>query len=93
MNVAPMHQFPCPHCGLRDETEFRFGAEAGKRRPEPVAEVTAEAWAEYLYISNAPMGMAREVWVHLTCGEFFLMDRDTQTHAVTTALALRNLPP
>ncbi|MBU3738645.1 MAG: sarcosine oxidase subunit delta [Rhodoferax sp.] len=88
-----MHQFACPYCGLRDETEFRFGAEAGNRRPEPASAVSAQAWADYLYTRAAPRGPAQEVWVHLTCGEFFVMDRDTQTHAVTATRGLRDSLP
>ena len=84
-----MQLFPCPFCGPRDETEFAFGAEAGNTRPEPAAEVPAEAWAEYLYFEKNPKGAAREIWLHTTCGEFFLMERDTLTHAVAGSSDLR----
>lgn len=83
-----MQIFTCPFCGPRDETEFHFGAEAGKARPEPAPEVSDAAWAEYLYMNDAPRGPAREVWVHLTCGEFFVMERDTVTRAVLSVSAL-----
>lgn len=84
-----MQLFPCPFCGPRDETEFHFGGEAGKHRPEPAADVSAEKWAEYLHFEANPKGPSREIWVHLTCGEFFLMGRDTLTHEVTGSTALR----
>ena len=84
-----MQLFPCPFCGLRDETEFSFAAEAGKMRPEPAAEVPAEAWAEYLYLGDNPRGPTREIWLHATCGEFFLMERDTVSHVVAGARDLR----
>ena len=83
-----MQRFPCPFCGLRDETEFQFAAEAGKRRPEPAPEVSDLEWADYLYMNEAPRGPAQEVWVHLTCGEFFLMTRDTVTREVIGVRAL-----
>ena len=83
-----MQLFPCPFCGLRDETEFRFGADAGNARPEPAAETGAEAWSAYLHEAANPKGHAREVWVHLTCGEFFVMERDTVTHEVFGTEAL-----
>ncbi len=35
-----------------------------------------------------PKGATREIWVHLTCGEFFEMARDTVTHVVTQSSAL-----
>lgn len=83
-----MQLFPCPFCGPRDETEFRFGGDAGNRRPEPAPDVGAEAWSAYLHEAANPKGRSREVWVHLTCGEFFVMERDTVTHEVFGAEAL-----
>lgn len=83
-----MQRFPCPFCGPRDETEFHFAAEAGKHRPEPAPAVSDVNWADYLYGQDAPKGGAREVWVHLTCGEFFVMTRDTMSRAVLSSDAL-----
>jgi sarcosine oxidase subunit delta len=82
-----MQLFPCPFCGARPETEFQFAAEAGKARPE--GDVSDEAWADYLYAERNPKGAAREIWVHLTCGEYFGMERDTLSHAVAGAFSLR----
>lgn len=84
-----MQLFSCPFCGQRDETEFHFAAEAGKTRPEPAAEVSAESWSDYLYGKSNPKGRAREIWQHVACGEFFLMERDTLTHEVAGSRALR----
>ena len=84
-----MQIFSCPFCGPRDETEFLFGAEAGKTRPEPAAGVSAQGWAEYLHFGDNPKGLSREIWLHLTCGEFFVMERDTASHAVTASHSLR----
>ena len=84
-----MQLFSCPFCGPRDETEFHFGGEAGKVRPEPAADVDAAGWSNYLYVNANPKGPAREIWVHLTCGEFFAMERDTVTHAVIGSKSLR----
>lgn len=84
-----MQLFPCPFCGPREETEFVFATEAGKARPEPAGEVAAQAWADYLYVGENRKGPAREVWLHVTCGEFFLMERDTVSHAVSASRALR----
>ena len=77
-----MQLFQCPFCGARDETEFTFATEAGKTRPEPAAEVSAEAWARYLHFDRNVRGGTREVWLHQTCGEFFVMERDTVSHVV-----------
>jgi sarcosine oxidase subunit delta len=77
-----MQLFSCPFCGLRDETEFTFATEAGKVRPEPAAEVSADAWARYLHFDANLKGATREVWLHQPCGEFFVMERDTVSHVV-----------
>ena len=84
-----MQIFTCPFCGPRDETEFHYGAEAGKVRPEPAGEVSAESWSEYLYMKKNPKGLTREIWVHVTCGEFFAMERDTVSHEVIASHSLR----
>ncbi len=84
-----MQLFQCPFCGPRAETEFTFGAEAGKVRPEPAADVSDERWAAYLHANTNPKGWTREIWLHQTCGEFFAMERDTVTHAVVRSEALR----
>ena len=83
-----MQVFTCPFCGPRDETEFHFAAEAGKRRPEPAQQTSDADWADYLYFNDVPRGPAREVWVHVTCGEFFLMTRDTVTRQVSDVAPL-----
>ncbi|PZO81771.1 MAG: sarcosine oxidase subunit delta [Mesorhizobium amorphae] len=84
-----MQIFPCPFCGPRDETEFTFGGEAGKVRPEPAADVSAETWSAFLHRHPNPRGASREIWVHNTCGEFFLLERDTVSHAVFASHSLR----
>jgi len=82
-----MQIFTCPFCGPRAENEFHYGGEAGNLRPEG-AQVPAERWSSYLYIRANPKGMTREVWLHLTCGEFFVMERDTVNHKVFRSTAL-----
>ncbi len=93
-------QFPCPFCGLRDETEFHYVGEP-KARPEPAAEVGDAEWSGYLFFNANPKGEAREVWLHLTCMEMFVMTRDTLDNAVIvdraagapSSGASRHLPP
>jgi sarcosine oxidase, subunit delta len=76
----------CPFCGVRDETEFFFAAEAGKARPEPALKADAESWAAYLYVQANPKGIVDEVWLHRGCGLYFRLTRDTVTNQqVTTA--------
>jgi sarcosine oxidase subunit delta len=82
-----MQIFTCPFCGPRGEVEFHFGGDAGNHRPEG-DDAPAEAWSAYLYARNNPKGASREIWMHLTCGEVFVMERDTVTHAVARSVAL-----
>ena len=76
-----MQLFPCPFCGPREESEFHYGGEAGNLRPDG-SDVTAERWAGYLHMRDNPKGAVREIWVHLTCGEFFAMSRNSGNHQV-----------
>lgn len=82
-----MQLFPCPFCGPREESEFHFGGEAGNLRPDG-GDVTAERWAGYLHMRDNPKGPTREIWMHLTCGEFFAMSRDSVDHKVSGSSVL-----
>ncbi|MEZ5783827.1 MAG: sarcosine oxidase subunit delta [Rhizobiaceae bacterium] len=85
-----MQLFPCPFCGLREESEFHYGAEAGNVRPD-AGFVSADQWSDYLHMRDNPKGATREIWVHLTCGEFFMMERDTVTHRVMGSTGLEDV--
>ncbi len=84
-----MQRFPCPFCGMRDESEFTFAGEFGKVRPDTTQDVSVGAWQAYLYAYANPKGRAREIWVHAPCQEYFVMERDTVTMAVLSAAPLR----
>jgi sarcosine oxidase subunit delta len=83
-----MQLFPCPFCGPRDETEFRYLGEADKIRPDGAAAPAAD-WARYLYFERSAKGRVAEIWSHATCGEAFRLERDTVTHAVYASCSLR----
>ena len=84
-----MQLFPCPFCGLRPETEFHFQGEQGKLRPDTTGKVSAADWATYLHTQRNEKGVVREVWMHTTCAELFVMERDSVTMAVVHSLSLR----
>ena len=88
-----MQRFPCPFCGPRDEREFRYVADAGKRRPDTSAPVSDAVWSEYLHAQKNLRGEATEIWVHLTCQEAFQMTRNTVTMDVLSSAALRKDRP
>jgi len=76
-----MLRLKCPYCGLRDETEFRYGGEArGTSRPT-MAEPTL--WARYLYWHHNPAGVHLERWLHVSgCRRWLVVRRDTRTNAI-----------
>lgn len=84
-----MQRFPCPFCGLRDEREFHFAGEAGKVRPDTTQDVSDHEWSDYLYAQTNAAGAVREIWVHLPCQEYFIMDRNSVTMEVTGHTQLR----
>ncbi|MEX0281849.1 MAG: sarcosine oxidase subunit delta [Arenibacterium sp.] len=86
-----MQLFPCPFCGLRNETEFHFAGELGKVRPDTTGDVSDAVWARYLYTQRNEKGTVREVWMHLTCSELFVLERDSVTMEVLASNALREV--
>jgi sarcosine oxidase, subunit delta len=76
-----MLNIPCPHCGLRDETEFSYGGPAHLARPE--LNCTDRDWTRYLYHRQNAKGPYRERWLHsFGCGRWFHVLRDTTTHEI-----------
>ena len=76
-----MQLYGCPWCGPRPDAEFRYGGDAGKRRPERGA--SDAEWADYLYFRHNTKGRARELWFHHAgCRRWVELDRDTATHTV-----------
>ncbi|MFG1964442.1 sarcosine oxidase subunit delta [Nonomuraea sp. NPDC049028] len=71
----------CPHCGPRDENEFRYGGQAGIAYPETPATVTDAEWAEYVFRRDNPKGWFDERWFHVHgCRTWFTLRRHTVTH-------------
>ena len=76
-----MLRIPCPWCGTRDESEFRFGGESHVERPG--LEVTDAEWADYLFNRENPKGLHYERWCHsYGCSQWFNVVRDTVTHEI-----------
>jgi sarcosine oxidase subunit delta len=84
---------PCPWCGERDETEFRYGGEAHISRADPAA-ADDKAWADYLYMRNNPKGLFAERWVHQAgCRRWFNLLRDTISHRIVAVYKIGEPPP
>jgi sarcosine oxidase, subunit delta len=81
----------CPHCGPRDETEFRFGGEAG--RPRPTSSLSRD-WAHYLFWRGSPAAARKELWLHVSgCRRWLEVVRDTGTNVISSANDAARITP
>ncbi|WP_095204427.1 sarcosine oxidase subunit delta [Mesorhizobium carmichaelinearum] len=77
-----MLRIPCPVCGLRDETEFSYGADATVRLPD-MNEADPKVWHDYVFIRDNPRGPHKEYWHHVSgCRQWIVVHRDTLTHEI-----------
>ena len=77
-----MLRIPCPLCGERDYTEFRYGGDAAKRRPRE-GTLDLKAWHDYVFLFDNPKGSHREFWQHVVgCRQWLVVERDTATNRV-----------
>ena len=75
-----MLRINCPHCGPRDETEFRYGGPAGVARPSGPERAV---WVRYLYWRRNPAGEHDELWLHVSgCRRWLAVRRDTRTNVI-----------
>lgn len=76
-----MIRIVCPHCGLRDQTEFLYGGDATVSRPADDAPL--DAWNDYVYTRENPRGLHIELWQHTAgCREWIKVLRDVTTHEI-----------
>jgi heterotetrameric sarcosine oxidase delta subunit len=74
---------PCPHCGLRDLTEFTYSGDASVTRPPAPEDVDDAAWIEYLYMRTNNKGPHEELWQHTHgCRQLVRVCRDVTNHEV-----------
>jgi sarcosine oxidase subunit delta len=70
----------CPHCGIREVTDFTFGGEVS---PRPREAPSFRELCEYNYFRRNVAGVQREWWYHRSgCRTWFQADRDTRTNVV-----------
>ena len=73
----------CPYCGLRDHSEFTFGGESQRLRPENPERTSDAEWADYQFYRDNPKGLHFERWVHgFGCRQWFNVVRNTLTHEI-----------
>lgn len=79
-----MFRIPCPHCGLRNASEFRHVGEA-RTRPDPQT-VDPRQWRTYLYEQRNVAGWSTESWYHTSgCRRFISVERHTVTNLARPA--------
>ena len=72
---------PCPHCGPRNASEFRYVGELSTR-PDPDA-TGVEGWRTFLYVRANPAGWTTETWFHRAgCRQHLVVERHTVTNEV-----------
>ncbi|MFO7663373.1 MAG: sarcosine oxidase subunit delta [Chloroflexota bacterium] len=77
-----MIHIECPHCGLRNSSEFRYGGEYNPRLPQPLT-VSNPEWTDYIYFRDNKLGEQIEWWYHSNgCGTWFLAERHTKSNKV-----------
>jgi len=76
-----MLRIPCPWCGLRDETEFRYRGDASSLRP--AADAGLETFSGFTYGRRNPCGWHLEWWLHVGgCRKLLKVLRHTLTHEI-----------
>ena len=89
-----MLRIPCPWCGERDETEFRYRGDATRLRPS--GDAGTDAFVAYVYERDNPLGWHVEWWLHVGgCRKLLKVVRHTlshEIHAVTGAAEEPTLP-
>lgn len=77
-----MLRIPCPQCGERDYTEFRYGGDATKLRPAQ-GSGDLKSWHDHVFLFDNPKGAHREFWQHVQgCRQWLVLERDTATNTV-----------
>lgn len=84
----------CPHCGPREQTEFRWGGESHVQRPGPPDAVSDETWGDYLFGRRNPKGVTYERWLHEAgCGQWFNIARSTVDHRIVAVYRMGDPTP
>jgi heterotetrameric sarcosine oxidase delta subunit len=70
----------CPHCGIREVTDFGFGGEISSR---PQGRPSFRELNSYNYFRRNAAGVQREWWFHRSgCRAWFIAERNTTTNEV-----------
>ena len=89
-----MLEIICPWCGVRSETEFTCGGEAGIVRPHAPEGLSDEQWGDYVFMRKNSLGLHDEQWRHSSgCGRWFNLRRNTLTYRFSASWLVGESPP
>lgn len=89
-----MQRIPCPWCGQREETEFRYGGQAHVDYPNEPSELSDEDWAGFVFVRENPRGPFTERWVHSSgCRRWFNVVRDTRNSEILDVYQMEQSRP
>lgn len=89
-----MLRIPCPWCGVRDETEFHYGGQAGIARPRDPDALSDDEWANFLFMRDNSKGELAERWMHASgCRRWFNVKRHTVTHRIVAVYRIGEPAP
>jgi heterotetrameric sarcosine oxidase delta subunit len=87
-----MLRIPCPFCGERDETEFRYRGDAARQRPD--ADAGLAKFTTYVYERDNLLGWHLEWWLHVGgCRSLLKIKRHTLTHEIAWVGLPQEQPP
>ena len=87
-----MLRIPCPWCGERDETEFRYRGDATRTRPPGEADLAT--FSAYVYERDNAYGWHTEWWLHVGgCRSLLKVLRHTLTHEILWVGGPPDQPP
>lgn len=76
-----MLRLACPHCGVRDQIEFRYFGDATVKRPSGTDGLPA--FGAYVHERANPAGWHVEWWMHTGgCRRVLKVVRHTVTHVI-----------
>lgn len=86
-----MLRIDCPHCGVRDHSEFQYGGDATQPRPA-FDDPSMDHWYAHVFERRNPCAEHAEYWQHVAgCRAWLVLTRDTATHRIHGVRAARDL--
>ena len=84
----------CPYCGECDQSDFTHAGDAHIARPTNSADLSDEAWADFVFLRPNRKGVMAERWFHAAgCRRFLNLLRNTATDEILAVYRIGETPP